>query len=79
MKKVTVVFRDDELYQAVKVRATLEGRTLQGIITEALERWLDTCEDTEDVAFAEAAIREEGKSIPWEKVRDEMRGYSPPD
>jgi plasmid stability protein len=78
MKKVTVVFRDEELYRALKVRAASQGRSLQSVITEALEQWIDVGEDAEDTSFAEAAMREEGKNIPWEKVRVEMRSYNPP-
>ncbi len=36
MKRVTVVFDDEELYRAVKVEAARTGRTVKDIVTEAL-------------------------------------------
>lgn len=54
--KVTVAFRDDELYRAVKVRAAASGRQVRDIIEEALEAWLDTVETAEDIAISKAEI-----------------------
>ena len=75
MKKLTVVFRDEELYQAIKARASFEERTLQSVITEALDQWLQDREDAEDAALGARAMDEPGASVPWQQVRDEMRNY----
>ncbi|MBI2911368.1 MAG: hypothetical protein HYY05_04440 [Chloroflexi bacterium] len=72
MKKVTVVFEDEFLYRALKVRAAADGRTLREVISEAMERWLEQQEDREDAILAEAAMREPGESIPWELVKTEQ-------
>lgn len=56
--KVTVAFRDDELYRAIRVRAAQEGRQIRDIIEEALTAWLEAREDAEDVAATDAALEE---------------------
>ena len=42
--KVTISFRDDALYRAVRVRAAEEGRQIRDIVEEALMAWLDARE-----------------------------------
>lgn len=56
--KVTVSFRDDSLYRAVRVRAAEEGRQIRDIVEEALAAWLRDREDAEDVAASGEALRE---------------------
>jgi plasmid stability protein len=56
--KVTISFRDDALYRAVRVRAAQEGRQIRDIVEEALTAWLDAREDAEDEAASVAALRE---------------------
>lgn len=56
--KVTVAFRDDSLYRAVRVRAAEEGRHIRDIIEEALAAWLETREDAEDAAASRVALEE---------------------
>lgn len=75
MKKVTVVLEDEELYQALKLYAAQEGRTLRQVITEALEQWVEAKEDAEDAAFVQEAMQEQGRNIPWEEVKREMDEY----
>ncbi len=41
MKKMTVVFRDEELYHALKVQAAAEGHTLGSAVIEAVKQWLE--------------------------------------
>ncbi len=36
MKRVTIVFDDDELYRAVKIEAARTGRTVKELVTETL-------------------------------------------
>ena len=75
MKKVTVVFEDDELYTAVKVQAARQNRPVKELVTEALEAWLEAQEDVEDTILAQKALAEyrEKGGIPWEEVRARMR------
>jgi plasmid stability protein len=59
--KVTIAFKDDELYQAVRVRAAQGGRQIRDIVEEALEMWLTAQEDAEDVAASKVALAEPGQ------------------
>jgi len=56
--KVTIAFSDDQLYQAVRVRAVQSGRQIRDIVQEALERWLQEQEDAEDVSASMEALTE---------------------
>ncbi|MGH2445700.1 MAG: hypothetical protein ACRDGD_06645 [Candidatus Limnocylindria bacterium] len=56
--KVTVAFRDDDLYRAIRVRAAAEGRQIRDIVEEALRAWLEAREDAEDVEASGAALAE---------------------
>lgn len=56
--KVTISFRDDALYRAVRVRAAEEGRQIRDIVEEALTAWLDAREEAEDAAASAEALRE---------------------
>ena len=56
--KVTVSFRDEWLYRAVKVRAAASGRQIRDVIEEAVEGWLEAQEDAEDIAASKDAIAE---------------------
>lgn len=56
--KVTVAFRDDSLYRAIRVRAAEDGRQIRDIVEEALTAWLEAREDADDVRAATAAIEE---------------------
>ena len=56
--KVTISFRDDALYRAVRVRAAEEGRQIRDIVEEALTAWLDAREEIEDATASNAAVRE---------------------
>jgi plasmid stability protein len=58
--KVTIAFANDELYQAVRVRAAQGRRQIRDIVEEALEMWLTAQEDAEDVAASEVALAEPG-------------------
>ena len=75
MKKVTVVFEDEDLYTALKVQAARTNRPLKELITEALQAWLEAEEEVEDVAAfreAMAEYRAQG-GVPWEEVRARAR------
>jgi hypothetical protein len=40
MKRVTVLFDDEELYRSVKAEAAREGRSVKDVVAEALTGWL---------------------------------------
>jgi len=48
----------DELYRAVKVEGARLDRSVRDIVSEALEAWLTSTEETEDRASAEAGLAE---------------------
>jgi hypothetical protein len=75
MKKMTVVFDDDDLYTAVKVEAARQNRPAKEIVAEALEVWLQAREDIDDAIFAKEAMSEyrQKGGIPWEQVKTMMR------
>lgn len=56
--KVTIAFRDDALYRAIRVRAAEDGRQVRDIVEEALTAWLEAREDAEDVAASNDALDE---------------------
>ena len=55
--KVTIDL-PDELYRGVKVEAARLDRRVRDIVTEALEAWLTSAEESEDRASAESALAE---------------------
>jgi plasmid stability protein len=59
--KVTISFRDDELYRAIRIRAAQTGRQIRDIVEEALEAWLEAREDEEDIAASLDALAEYDK------------------
>jgi len=82
--KVTIAFRDDELYRSIKVIAARSGRQIRDVVEEALAEWLETRETAEDIAVSRDAIAafERGEGIDakafFEKMVAEGRvEYSP--
>jgi len=47
VKRMTVVFDDDELYVTLKIEAARSGRHAKDIVAEALRGWLEAREDAE--------------------------------
>jgi predicted transcriptional regulator len=70
--KVTVAFKDDELYRAVQIRAVQSHRPIRDLIEEALEMWLTAQEDAEDIAASRAALAEPGEDIDAEEFFQKM-------
>lgn len=58
MKRMTVLFEDENLYTAVKVEAARRNRPLKDLVTEALREWLEGQEDSEVLPALEAARSE---------------------
>ena len=49
---------DPELFRAIKVEAARADRSVKDVVSEALERWLESLEDEEDIRDAELALAE---------------------
>lgn len=58
MKRMAVVFEDDELYTAVKVEAARRNRPLKDLVTEILQERLETQEDKELLPILDEARKE---------------------
>lgn len=58
MKRMTLLFEDEELYTAVKVEAARRNRPLKDLVTEVLREWLAAQEDAEWLPAIEAARAE---------------------
>ncbi|HEX9610023.1 MAG TPA: hypothetical protein VGA26_04530 [Candidatus Limnocylindria bacterium] len=56
--KVTIAFRDDSPYRAIRLRAVEEGRQIRDIVEEALTAWLEAREDAEDAEASAGALTE---------------------
>ena len=56
VKKMTVVFHDEELYTNLKIEAVRRNRPASEIISEAVREWLEAKEDEELIPMAESAI-----------------------
>jgi plasmid stability protein len=63
--KVTIAFRDDELYRSIKVIAARSGRQIRDVVEEALAEWLESRETADDIAVSREAIAalERGEGI----------------
>ena len=62
MKRMTVVFDEDELYTAVKVAAAKRDCNLKELIPQILKEWLESQEDAELLHLvAEARTEYEAK------------------
>jgi bifunctional DNA-binding transcriptional regulator/antitoxin component of YhaV-PrlF toxin-antitoxin module len=82
MKRVTVLFDDEELYRSIKAEAAREGRTVKDVVAEALQGWLQgrdkiSPEAAEQRARAVATLGElRSRVLPGESIDDlinEMR------
>lgn len=52
---------------------TRHGKRVAALVTtEFYERAIEALEDAEDIAAAQAALDEDGESIPWETVRADL-------
>jgi len=60
-KRMTVVFRDEDLYIHLKVEAVKRQKPASDIVAEAVKEWLESREDAELLPVIEAARAE------WEK------------
>jgi predicted transcriptional regulator len=57
-KKLTVEFRDDDLYNELSEIAELCHETPEALLVRAFREWVDLREDLEDVEYARRALEE---------------------
>lgn len=74
MKKMTVVFHDDELYTDLKIEAVKRHMPASVIVSEAVREWLETKEDEELLPVIKAARAQwkETGSRPWSEAEREI-------
>ena len=74
MKKMTVLFEDEELYTAVKVEAARRNRPLKDLVTDILREWLEEQEDAELLPLIDEARKEyeEKGGRSWDEVEREI-------
>ena len=75
VRRMTVVFHDEELYTALKVEAARRHRPASHLVAEAVREWLERQEDAEWVPLVEEA-RAEWRAKggrPWEEVEADLR------
>ena len=73
-KRMTVVFRDEDLYIHLKVEAVRRQKPASDIVAEAVKEWLETREDAELLPVIEAARAEWQKKggRPWAEAEGEL-------
>jgi len=58
MKRMTVIFEDEDLYTEIKVEAARHNRALKDLVTEAVREWLENQQAAELLPALEAARAE---------------------
>ena len=58
--------------RGVITHLTVHGERVAAIVPESVIEALRTAEDAEDVAEADAAMAEPGKSVNWRKLKGEL-------
>lgn len=73
-KRMTVVFRDENLYTELKVAAARWHKPASDIVAEAVSEWLERREDIELLPIIEGARAEwqEKGGRPWDEVEQEL-------
>ena len=73
-KRMTVVFRDEDLYINLKVEAVRRQKHASDIVAEAVKEWLESREDAELLPVIEAARAEwkEKGGRPWAEAEREL-------
>ncbi|GAH51318.1 unnamed protein product, partial [marine sediment metagenome] len=74
VRRMTVVFHDEELYTYLKVEAARRHIAASDIVTDAVREWLESHEDAELLPTIEAARAEwkEKGGRPWSEVEQEV-------
>ena len=61
-KRMTIIFDDEDLYEALRLEAARQGRHTTDIVTEAVQEWLAARED-EDLQEEITQARDEWQQL----------------
>ena len=73
-RKMTLVFRDEDLYTQLKIEAIKRRTTASNIVSDAVREWLESREDAEllpDIRAARTEWKEKG-GRPWSEAKREL-------
>ena len=73
-RKMTLLFRDEDLYTQLKIEAVKRRTTASAIVADAVREWLESHEDAELLPAIEAARTEweEKGGRPWSEAEREL-------
>ena len=74
-KRMTVIFKDENIYTHLKVEAAKRDINASDIISEAVVEWIESREDIELAPLVEESQKEVKKNgtKSWDKVKKEFR------
>ncbi len=74
-KRMTVVFKDENIYKHLKVEAAKRNINASDIVSEAIVEWIESREDIELaplISKSQKEIERKGTKS-WKKVQEELR------
>jgi len=74
-KRMTVIFKDENIYTHLKVEAAKRDINASDIVSEAVVEWIESREDIELAPLVEESQKEVKKNgtKSWDKVKKEFR------
>ena len=74
-KRMTVIFKDENIYTHLKVEAVKRDINASDIVSEAVVEWIESREDIELAPLVEESQKEVKKNgtKSWDKVKKEFR------
>ena len=74
-KRMTVVFKDENIYTHLKIEAVKRDINASDIISEAVVEWIESREDIELAPLIKESQKEVRKSSTksWDKLKKELR------
>ena len=58
VRRVSIAIDDESLYAALKEQAAKQGVSIKSLVQSALNDWLDTQEEIQDISDADDAMKE---------------------
>jgi hypothetical protein len=76
-RKMTVVFKDENLYTQLKIEAIRRHTTASDIVSEALREWFESLEDAELLPIIKSAEKEwlEKGGRDWDDFEAELSSH----
>jgi len=74
-KRMTVVFRDENIYTHLKVEAAKRNINASDIVSEAIVEWIESREDIELAPLISKSMKEVKKSgtKSWNEVKEDLK------